>query len=837
MEGKATKRSENQAEGALPCPRARPSEAILSAVSRGVRGLFGTTAWDEVIVRFLGELGVATDVSRVYLFENHLDKRGTLLTSQRYEWVQAGIPPQIDNPELKDLPWEARGFDRWMEELGQGRPVYGFVRDFPESERRILEAQDILSIAVVPIFVKQKWWGFLGFDECTQERVWTGVEIDTLRIASDVIGAAIELRLEQKELRESEEKYKTLVEHSFDGIYIHKGPRIIFANKRIHEMLGYDDGELLGREFWSIYHPDYQELVKQRAQARRRGENPPAQYEVIVRRKDGSYFFAELSIRMIEMEGEPAFHVWLRDITEKKESEKALREAEAKYRSIFENAMEGIFQSTLDGRFITANPALAKIHGYNSPEELISEIKDIATQIYVDPAQRQEFIRRIREGEYLKGYEVKAYRKDGSIVHTSVDAHGVKDGDGNLLYIEGFIEDVTEKKRSEEERKKLEAEYRHAQKMEAVGTLAGGIAHDFNNLLQGIMGYTEILLLDKKEGDPDLPILRQIARAARRASELTQQLLTFSRKVETRPRPVNLNQEIRQVLKLLERTLPKMIHIEVHLAEDLANINADPAQIEQVLMNLAVNARDAMQEGGKLIIDTENVVLDEEYCSRHVGARPGQYVLLSVTDTGCGMDEETVEHIFEPFFTTKKQGRGTGLGLSMVYGIVKSHGGYIMCYSELGCGTTFKIYLPALEAKISEEDVQGIDGIDIKRGNETILIVDDEEIVRSLAEQLLKKFGYKILTAQRGEECLEIYRKRGAEISLIILDLIMPGMGGKRCLEEILKLDPCARVIIASGYSANGPVRDLLNQGARAFVRKPFVLKELLGKVREVLDE
>ena len=372
----------------------------------------------------------------------------------------------------------------------------------------------------------------------------------------------------------------------------------------------------------------------------------------------------------------------------------------------------------------------------------------------------------------------------------------------------------------------LQEQLIQAQKMEAVGTLSGGIAHDFNNLLQVTLGYSELLLAEKREDDPEYADLSKILQSARSGAELVQRLLTFSRKVEPKPIPLNLNRRILQVEKLLGRTIPKMIDIQLDLSDDLADINADPTQMEQVLMNLAVNARDAMPDGGKLTLGTRNVTLDEEYCKVHVEAKPGQYVLLAVSDTGHGMDKATIDHIFEPFYTTKELGRGTGLGLAMVYGIVKQHGGFINCYSEVEHGTTFNVYFPAIESQV-ELDVDKT-GVMPAFGTETILLVDDEEFVRDLGARILSKAGYNVLTATNGREALDLFEKERTQISLVILDLIMPEMGGKECLKELRKIDPQLKVLIASGLSADPSTKESVEMGARGFVSKPFRFKELL---------
>jgi len=636
-------------------------------------------------------------------------------------------------------------------------------------------------------------------------------------------------------LKLSEERYRTLVEETLDGIFIQKGSRIIFANRPLYEMLGYKEGELLSMDHWLVYHPQYQELTREQARARLRGEKVISQYEVKMQRKDGSWFYAELSAKVIGVGGGLGIRVWIRNITERKHAEEIQRATEKKYRSIFENALEGIFQSTLDGRFITVNPALARIYGYDSPEEVIDMIQDLAAQLYVKPSVREEFLREIMEKGFVRGFETEAYRKDGSIAVTSVDAYVVRDQMGNVTYIEGFIEDITELKQKEEERKKLEAQFRQAQKMEAVGTLAGGIAHDFNNLLQAISGYTDLLLMSKDGDDQDYEKLMHIQTTAQRAGELTQRLLTFSRKVESKLRPVGLNQEVKQVERLLRRTIPRMIDIELYLQEDLKVINADPAQMEQAMMNIGVNARDAMPEGGRLVFETQDMFLDEEYCKTHLGAVPGEYVVLSISDTGCGMDRETLEHIFEPFYTTKETGKGTGLGLAMVYGIVKSHGGYIMCYSEPGEGTTFKIYFPVMQSEVGEPEKERKEE-EIQGGKETILLVDDEKDILDIGKEMLEGFGYRVITAQSGEDAVEIVREMERCPDLVILDLNMPGMGGNRCLEILLEMNPGIKVIIASGYAANGKAKERVDSGAAGFIGKPYRLADMLRKIREGLD-
>ena len=373
--------------------------------------------------------------------------------------------------------------------------------------------------------------------------------------------------------------------------------------------------------------------------------------------------------------------------------------------------------------------------------------------------------------------------------------------------------------------------------MEAIGTLAGGIAHDFNNILAAVLGYGELALESAGQGKTNSDEIEQILRAAERAKNLVHQILTFSRKTETDFKPLSLNRKVVEVVRLLERTIPKSISIETLLVPDLKKVKMDAGQIEQVLVNLANNARDAMPDGGRLVIKTSNVELDRDYCRRHAEVRPGSYVLLQVHDSGIGMDPKTLEQIFDPFFTTKEVGKGTGLGLSTVHGIVKTHGGHISCYSEPMRGTFFRIYLPAYEEEVPPDTLEDKAPDSPTGGSETILIVDDEPALMELAGQILKRMGYDVITARSGEEALDIYRQRKDSPDLVILDLGMPGMGGYNCLKEIRVINPEARVIIASGYSADGQVKDALMAGAAGFISKPFLRSDLLGKVREVLEK
>jgi len=618
--------------------------------------------------------------------------------------------------------------------------------------------------------------------------------------------------------------------------------RILLYNQRAKEFFGYGEEEVIGKSAWEMHLKEKVEPERLEQAIRTVRETGVYEYDVHGEFPGGNdRWFHSVVTPLGNEKGEQLGYVLnSRDVTEHKKAEEALRESEERYRKLYDESKraEEIYRSLLhtsadaiaiydmEGNARYSNPSFTKIFGWTLDE---IEGKRIP---FLPESEREATMAGIREvveeGRPIQDFETKRYTKDGRVIDINISASRYDDHEGKPA---GMLVVL----RNTSERKILEAQLQHSQKMEAIGTLAGGISHDFNNLLQAILGYTQMLLLDKERKDPEFDRLKQIEKGAKRASELTQQLLTFSRKVESKLRPLNLNQEVKQIKKLLKRIIPKMIDIELHLEEDLKIINADSAQMEQVLMNLAVNARDAMPEGGKLIIETKNASLDEEYCRIHLGAKPGDYVLASISDTGHGMDKETVEHIFEPFYTTKETGKGTGLGLAMVYGLVKNHGGYITCYSEPGEGTIFKIYLPIIEKEV-EEGPEDMEKAMPRGGSETILLVDDEAFLRDLGEQMLAKFGYTVFAAHDGESALELYRQKKEDFSLVILDLIMPGMGGRRCLEELLKINSQAKIVIASGYSVNGPTREALEAGARGFISKPYDVRKMLKVVREVLD-
>jgi PAS domain S-box-containing protein len=507
-------------------------------------------------------------------------------------------------------------------------------------------------------------------------------------------------------------------------------------------------------------------------------------------------------------------------------TQEGLRRSEMNFRSLVTNAPYGICRCDAAGQLLDVNPALLTMLGYSSPRDLVGQHLG---ELHADTHQWFELADYLHSSAPFNGLIADWKRKDGVNTVVRVSGRAVSDGETGTAF-ELFAEDVTE-------RRALEQQLRQSQKMEAVGRLAGGIAHDFNNLLMVISGYSEFLL-ERLGPDPTLRgPAQEISVAAQRASSLTRQLLAFSRKQMLAPKILDLNEVVTENLKMLTRVIGEDIDLVMVPAASLGAVRADAGQIDQVIMNLAVNARDAMPSGGKLIIETSNVSLDEEYSRFHAPLRPGDYVMLSISDTGMGMDSETQSHIFEPFFTTKGL-KGTGLGLSTVYGIVKQSGGYIWVFSEPGKGTTFKVYLPrvAERAESPAMVVSPAEGAATEPGTETILLVEDEANLRYLARQFLEKQGYRVIDAADGALAMQIAVAHEGLIHLLLTDVIMPGMNGRELAQRISEIRPNTKVLYMSGYTENVIGHNgTLDAGVR-LLQKPFTLRELKSKVREVLD-
>jgi two-component system cell cycle sensor histidine kinase/response regulator CckA len=522
-----------------------------------------------------------------------------------------------------------------------------------------------------------------------------------------------------------------------------------------------------------------------------------------------------------------------RDITERKSAEEALRESEIRYRRLFQDAVLGLFQLTAEGRIITVNPACARMFGYSSPEELLSNVEN-AAEVYADPSRRAEIVRLILESTASLKIENQYRRKDGSVFTGNLVVWQVKDAEGRLMYFEGFIEDISDLKRAEQERINLEAQLNQAQKMEAIGQLAGGIAHDFNNIITAIFSYSEIILMRMEKDSPLRHHVEQVLKSAERAAELTAGLLAFSRKQVLHPKPLGLAEVVRGMKQMIRRLIPEDIDLRTTVVEEDLMVLADRGQIEQVLMNLVTNAKDAMPKGGALVIEVSPSVIDDRFIYAHGFGKPGSYACISVADTGCGIDTETQKKIFEPFFTTKEVGKGTGLGLAIIYGIVKQHDGYVTVDSAKETGTTFRVYLPLIVEKEEAHDIRREQTP--AGGTETILLAEDDETVRELCRMILEEAGYTVIEAVDGSDALDKFMKHRSEADILATDVIMPKIDGKRLYEEIAKVRLDMKVLFMSGYSKDINIERGIPENDLNFLAKPVIPCELLKKLRKILD-
>jgi len=607
---------------------------------------------------------------------------------------------------------------------------------------------------------------------------------------------------------------------------------LTYVNRSFLRIWGYDDpSQVLGKlalDFW-------QDKEQASRVVKHLHEHGTVTGELIAKKKDGSSFPIELSANLMTDEaGRPSSLIgFFIDITERKQAEDALRESEEKYKFLIETTSTGYVIIDKRGRVVDANQEYIRMTGHSSLEEIAGREVVEWTAPY-DLARNAEEVKKCIERGFVRNLVIDYIDHQGKSRPIEINATVMRELESEQIF--SICRDISERRRAEEEKDRLESQLLQAQKLESVGRLAGGVAHDFNNMLNVIMGYAELIIYRLPEGDPLSKNAKEIQKAAIRSRDLTRQLLAFSRKQIIAPRPVDLNYLVKDTQNTLARLIGEDIDLQFHPDEALWTISFDPSQFDQILINLAVNARDAMPDGGKLTIETANVRLDDAYCRDHPGFLPGDYVQLMVSDNGIGMDRETLSHVFEPFFTTKEVDKGTGLGLATVYGIIKQNNGFINIYSEPGQGTTFNIYFPRIT---SQEDAitEKIGDAQVAFGTGTVLLVEDDEMVLSVVIELLRNIGYTVLVAKTPMEALSLLEKTDTPVDLLLTDVVMPGMKGNELRDRARVVRPGIKVLFMSGYTTNIIVHHgILKKGVH-FLQKPFSLESLAQKVREAIED
>ena len=691
--------------------------------------------------------------------------------------------------------------NRFVDELTDSGKVHGLEMDFRAKHGSIIDAH----MFAVPIQFEGEALVLTEFYDVTEQK------------------------RTKEALLESEEKFRSLAENQHDVVWtVNENLEVDYISPSCFKMTGTTAEETIGKNPKEFYTEEsYQRVIMKLAEERQKSANEmqPGVLEVEQYHEDGHLFPVEITCMPVIIDNKVVGVQGItRDITERKNAEKALRESEEKYRTILETMEEGYYEVDLAGNYTFVNDTMCRIRGY-SREDLIG----MNNRGYMSEETAKKVFKAFNSvytsGNSSKNLQWETIRKDGAKIQIETSASLIRDSEGKPIGFRGIVRDISEKQR-------LEAQLRHAQRMESIGTLAGGIAHNFNNLLMGIQGNASMMLLDLDSGNPRHKNLTNIEKLVKNGAKLTAQLIGYAREGSYEVRPTSLNQLVKETSDTFGMT-KKEITVHQELSEKLYDTNVDQGQIEQVLLNLYVNATDAMPGGGDLFLKTINVT-DKDITSKPYKVQPGNYILLTVRDTGVGMDKETRERIFEPFFTTKGLASGTGLGMASAYGIIEGHGGYIDVDSEVGEGATFSIYLPATEKVIEEKKVLSDE---LVKGKGTVLLVDDEKMFLEVGEELLTHLGYEVLLAENGREALELYKKNQDKIDLVLLDMVMPVMGGGETFDRMKEINTNVKVLLSSGYSIEGEAKEILERGCDAFIQKPFKMEQLSQKLREILDK
>jgi two-component system, cell cycle sensor histidine kinase and response regulator CckA len=635
-------------------------------------------------------------------------------------------------------------------------------------------------------------------------------------------------------LQASETRYRRLFETAQDGILILDAEtgEIVDVNPYMIDMLHYSYEEFIGMKLWEV--SPFKDTVLNRTAFEELQDKGYIQYKDLpLETKEGKSIAVEFVSNVYKSNGDKVIQCNIRNITERKDANRKLQEAVIFQQRLIDALPVPIFYKDSEGRYLGCNSSFEELFGQKREQIIGKSVFELSPKEFAEIYHKKDLA--LLQDPGIQIYEAIVKDADGVVHNVIFHKASFLNMDGSVGGLIGAILDITERKRAEEEKAKLQEQFLQSQKMESVGRLAGGVAHDFNNMLGVILGHTEMAM---EQVDPALPLhadLDEIRKATERSSDLTRQLLAFARKQTISPKVLDLNETVERTLKMLRRLLGEDIHLKWQPEAGLWQVKMDQSQIDQILANLCVNARDAISGVGKITLETENVRFDATYCADHAGFVPGEYVLLALSDDGCGMDKGTLSHLFEPFFTTKGIGKGTGLGLATVYGIVRQNNGFINVYSEPDRGTTFRIYLPRHMGKtrrIESEEKQE----PILRGRETILVVEDEKALLELSKIMLEKQGYRVLTASTPGEAIRLAEKHTGEIHLLMTDVVMPEMNGRDLARRMLSLYPNLKCLFMSGYTADVIAHHGILEDGMHFLQKPFSRKDLAGKVREALD-
>ena len=710
--------------------------------------------------------------------------------------------------------------------------TYGWMRD----ELRLMRDE-----AGEPIEIVGSWIDITKRRQVEEEMQRLNAELEA-RVAertADLLHSNQRLQAELAErkraeetLRESEARTRLIIDTALDAVVTMDSSGTVTGwNPSAEATFGRTEEQTLGREMAEMVIPDrYRQAHRDGLRSfLETGEGPVlgTRIEIVALHSDGHEFPIELAISPLQVGGQHIFSGFVRDLSERKRAEETLRRSEASYRGLVDHATYGIYRSAPDGRFLMANPAMALMLGCESETELLTaSVADLCG----DPERRERLLEHYRDAASIDELEVEWQCKGGKPVTLRLNGRPIRNETGELECYEMIAQDVTEQH-------KLERQLQQAQKMEAVGQLTGGIAHDFNNILTIIVSnaalVAEALPKELEEAQTEL---EELQAAAQRGAEMIKKLLGFSRRERLAPQSVNLAQLVAETKIMLARLLPEHIEVRVDADESVGSVRADSGAVEQILLNLATNARDAMPEGGTLTFEVRADRLEAGYHATHPWVVPGEYVRIAVSDTGVGMDEVTKQKIFEPFYTTKKVGEGTGLGMAMIYGLVKQHGGFVHVYSELGKGTEVKLYFPVVHSEAEATVPAPAREASLPVGTETILLVEDEAAIRRAAKRALEAHGYSVLVAADGEEALEVFGAHESEVDLIMSDLVMPKLGGRQLYDALRQRGNEIKFLFSSGYSADELREGTALEPGTGFVQKPWTLSDLLGGIRGMLD-